>query len=474
MNTPGIGKSGRPLGLPKTGGRVKGTRNRTTSELQEKLAALNCDPIEELVKIARDPKTETGTKASIFSQLMRHTSPIPKPVDDSNQDLSIGDESALTVAEVIKLAQYVLERFGPNATPQQEKPLLKPEGKLTRQVQMRRNTMSTKRNITARSSLLKFAAALRPLLAEGLANDLAGFAKEAWRVLHPGRPLIWSWHYDLLCEYLLLVKRRALRRVIFNLPPRSAKSTLITIIYPVWTWLSEPEHDFLMVSYSLTLSTEHSIRRRNLLLSRWAQSLWTKKLQLTGGRNQAEQFVNNRGGQMIATSTGASVMGRGADTAILDDPVSADQALSAAERTRANNWIDTTLRSRLNDPAKGAIILVMQRLHQFDPTGFLLEQEPSVWTHVCIPLEAEKDESWAFPISGRVVQRKRGEILMPERFSPAVVEELRSRRMVFAGQYQQRPAPFEGYLGHIRLRGPLGYRRQGAEAVHSGRGKRAP
>jgi hypothetical protein len=83
---------------------------------------------------------------------------------------------------------------------------------------------------------------------------------------------------------------------------------------------------------------------------------------------------------------------------------------------------------------------------ELDPTGFLLEQEPDVWTHVRIPLEAEENEIWTFPISGRIVERKAGEILMPTRFPPATVEQLRSRRLVFAGQYQQRPAPVEGNL----------------------------
>src|SRR5437588_12451105 len=92
MSTSG-GRSGRPPGQAKTGGREKGTPNRDTAVLREKLVALGCDPTEELVKIARDPKTETGTKVSIYSLLMRHTSPIPKPGDDSNQDFSIGDES---------------------------------------------------------------------------------------------------------------------------------------------------------------------------------------------------------------------------------------------------------------------------------------------------------------------------------------------------------------------------------------------
>ena len=140
--------------------------------------------------------------------------------------------------------------------------------------------------------------------------------------------------------------------------------------------------------------------------------------------------MNDRRGQMIATSVGATAMGRGCDTAILDDPVSADQALSDAERTKANVSIDNTLRSRLNDPATGAIIVVMQRLHELDPTGLLLEQEPGIWTHIRIPLVAKEDENWVFPISGRVVQRKAGDVLTPERFLPATVEQLKSRRLV--------------------------------------------
>jgi len=83
-----------------------------------------------------------------------------------------------------------------------------------------------------------------------------------------------------------------------------------------------------------------------------------------------------------------------------------------------NNWFDTILRSRLNDPATGAIILVMQRVHALDPTGYLLEQEPGIWTHTRIPLEAEEDETWVFPISRRIVQRAHGDILQPVRFRP--------------------------------------------------------
>ena len=125
--------------------------------------------------------------------------------------------------------------------------------------------ITTEPNHIADSAPLQRAAALRLLLADRLAGDLASFAKKAWKVLNPTRSLIWSWHYDYLCEMLTLVKQRRLRRLIINIPPRTLKSTLVTVIYPSWVWLSEPEHNFLTASYSLDLSTEHSVTRRSLL-----------------------------------------------------------------------------------------------------------------------------------------------------------------------------------------------------------------
>ena len=95
---------------------------------------------------------------------------------------------------------------------------------------------------------LERAAALRMALAECLADDLAAFAKKSWTILQPYRKLVWSWHYDYLCEQLTLVKQRKLLRLIVNIPPRSLKSILITILFPVWVWITNPEHDFLTAS----------------------------------------------------------------------------------------------------------------------------------------------------------------------------------------------------------------------------------
>jgi predicted phage terminase large subunit-like protein len=289
-------------------------------------------------------------------------------------------------------------------------------------------------------------------------RDLACFVRLAWPILQPGRELIWSWHYDLLCEYLARVKQRAIRRLLVNVPPRTAKSTIATICFPCWIWATEPHHCFLCASYSRELSTEHSVARRNLLLSEWYQRNWGNRFQLASDQNLKTQFDNNRHGQMIATSVGGTVTGKGGDTLIVDDPLSADQAVSTVERKNANDWFEGTLRSRLNDPRQGAIVVIMQRLHELDLTGFLLQTEKDEWTQLKIPLEAEEHESWTYPISGHVYRRVPGEVLQPERFSPEYVENLKKHALTFAGQYQQRPAPLEGNIikrAHIRYYGGI-------------------
>jgi predicted phage terminase large subunit-like protein len=286
--------------------------------------------------------------------------------------------------------------------------------------------------------------------------DLATFVRKAWSILNPGAKLVWSWHYDLLCEYLELVKAREVRRLIINVPPRTAKSTIATICFPCWTWSSEPGHTFLCASYSRDLSTEHSLARRHLLASEWYQKRWGNRFNLGAGQNLKTQFDNDCRGQMIATSVGATTTGKGGDTLIVDDPISADQALSDAERKTAIDWFDGTLRTRLNNPGTGAIVVIMQRLHECDLTGFLLESEPGQWTQLKIPLEAEEEETWQFPRTPRVIVRPPGDVLQPERFTPEVVAGLKSRALIYAGQYQQRPAPLEGNIikrQHVRYYG---------------------
>jgi len=277
-----------------------------------------------------------------------------------------------------------------------------------------------------------------------LEADFTAFVRAAWHVIRPGVDLKWSWHYDLLAEYLAEVYERKILRLRVNMPPRTLKSILVTVMFPVWVWTKQATHNFATASYSGDLSTEHSVLRRRLIESDWFKGLWGDRIWLAEDQNQKTKYQNNSQAQMLATSVGGSATGLGGDTLILDDAMKPEEAPSETVRKTAHDWFDGTWSTRLNDPSTGAMIVVEQRTHELDISGALTEE--AGWTLLCLPLEAEENERWVFPKSGRVVERSIGEILQPDRFPPPVIESLKRTRLVWAGQYQQHPSPLEGNM----------------------------
>src|SRR6185312_4939743 len=268
-------------------------------------------------------------------------------------------------------------------------------------------------------------------------KNLGYFVTCAWPILEPTTELEWNWHLDLLCEQLTQVARGECRRLIVNVPPRSMKSLLCTVFYPIWRWCTAPQRRFMFVSYSEELSTEHSIFRRNVMNSHFFQSSWGHLVKFTRDQNLKTQYQNTRRGSMFATSITGSATGKGCDELIVDDPLNAKKAFSDQEREATNRNFDATFRSRLNHPATGTMLVIMQRLHDDDLTGHLLSREPGVWTHIKLPAEAEQDEQWTLPISGRVHSRAAGELLWPSRWSREVLAALKTAMgsWAYAGQY---------------------------------------
>jgi predicted phage terminase large subunit-like protein len=279
-----------------------------------------------------------------------------------------------------------------------------------------------------------------------LSTSLADFSQRAWREIEP-KSLQWNWHLDLLAEYLQLCVQRKIKRLVVCMPPRSTKSRETEIFMPAWAWQRDPSLRFVFASYSDSLSTELSIVRRNLLSSNWYQSTWPQRVQFAPDQNQKTQYENLAHGQMIATSMTGTVSGKGADILVLDDPLSPQQAFSDVERESVNRDFDSTFRSRLNDPDEGVIIVVMRRLHQMDLVGHLRESEPGVWTELVLPMVAEKNEEIVFPISGRVVKRRIGDLLQPSRFPASwVAREKSVGSYRWNSQYQQHPSPPGGAI----------------------------
>lgn len=284
--------------------------------------------------------------------------------------------------------------------------------------------------------------------------SLRDFVREGWSLLEPVSTLIWNWHLDLICDYLTLVRDGKFRTrhpelegIIFNVPPRTMKSLLISVFFPIWAWATKPSLRFMFVSYSEKLSTQHSILRRSLIESEWYKKDWGSQFSISRDQNVKSHYENSARGAMFSTGMQSTATGMGGDILIFDDPLNPEQAISQVEREAVNLRFDTTFRSRINDPATGVKIIIMQRLHELDLTGHVLARESSRWKHVSLPAIAEKDEESRHLSDGtHLAARKAGDLLWAARLPQSFLDSQRvgMGSWAFNGQYQQRPAPLDG------------------------------
>ncbi|PJI86338.1 ParB-like nuclease family protein [Yoonia maricola] len=189
------------------------------------------------------------------------------------------------------------------------------------------------------------------------------------------------------------------------------------------------------------LARKHANDCRALMRTGWYRRLFPKTL-LQKGRSAEMDFNTTAGGERLSTSVGGTLTGRGGDIIIIDDPIKPDEALSETTRRAVLSWFSNTLSSRLNDKKRGAIVLVMQRLHEEDLAGHLLEA--GGWYHLSLPAIAEVDLQ--IPVGrNQTHQFAEGSALHAERESVMQLEILR-RSMGsanFSAQYQQSPVPVE-------------------------------
>ena len=257
--------------------------------------------------------------------------------------------------------------------------------------------------------------------------SLRDFVREGWSLLEPVSTLIWNWHLDLICDYLTLIRDGKFRTlhpelegIIFNVPPRTMKSLLISVFFPIWAWATKPSLRFMFVSYSEKLSTQHSILRRSLIESEWYKKDWGGQFSISRDQNVKSHYENSSRGAMFSTGMQSTATGMGGDILIFDDPLNPEQAISQVEREAVNLRFDTTFRSRINDPATGVKIIIMQRLHELDLTGHVLARESSRWKHISLPAIAEKDEEpWQLSDGTHLAARKTGSLLWAD--SPAAI-----------------------------------------------------
>lgn len=276
-----------------------------------------------------------------------------------------------------------------------------------------------------------------------LRTDFMAFAELCFRQLNPRTKYKHGWHIELIADRLTGLEPGG--QLIINVPPRSLKSFLGSVVYPAWLLGHNPSLQIICVSYAAELSETLSRQCRDIMSSETYRRVFPKtKLD----RMAAHELTTTEGGVRIATSVDGVLTGRGADVIIVDDPLKPDEALSDVSRKRVNDWFDGTLFSRLNDKETGVIIIIMQRLHEDDLTGHLLSR--GGWQHLKLAAIAEEEESYTIRSrhGPRTVGRRAGEALHPERESLVTLDRLSKTlgEYNFAGQYQQEPAPREGGL----------------------------
>ena len=279
-----------------------------------------------------------------------------------------------------------------------------------------------------------------------LRHDFATFAGRCFPDLNPQAELAMNWHLEVIAAKLMEVRRGGIRRLIINLPPRHLKSLMASIAFPAWCLGHDPSAQILCVSYGQELADKLARDCRSIMMSPWYRQIFPTRL--AAHRHAVQEFITTRQGYRLATSTGGVLTGRGADIILIDDPSKPEEALSDALRKGANEWFSHTLYSRLNDKRSGAIIIIMQRLHEDDLVGHVLAQEP--WEVLSFPAIAEADEAHRIETiwGPQCFRRQQGEALHPYREPLETLDRIRRTigEYNFAGQYQQSPAPLGGGL----------------------------
>lgn len=262
-----------------------------------------------------------------------------------------------------------------------------------------------------------------------------------------GNKFIPAPHLEQIAEALTKVVTGETRRLIINLPPRYGKTELAVKMFVAWCLANNPAAKFIHISYADKLALDNSAEIRALVTSEWFQDLFPTAVRADS--NAKEKWFTREGGGVYATAAGGQITGFGAGSTsprkysgtgspcdgfsgaiIIDDPLKPDDALSESRRSHINDRYNNTIASRVNS-RETPIIVIMQRLHEEDMSGYLINGGSGEdWEVLKLPaLDENENPLWE-------AKHTREELLTIKRASPHV----------FSSQYQQEPTPLGGDL----------------------------
>lgn len=284
-------------------------------------------------------------------------------------------------------------------------------------------------------------------------TSLYEFTKQAWCIIEPGTTFRSSWHLETICEHLEAVTLGEIENLLINIPPGFSKSIISSVMWPAWMWIVDPSKRVMSASYGEDLAVRDAMKTKEIITSDWFQRNWPY-VQIAKGQDQKTHYVLTEAGWRLATSVGGRATGLHPDIKIVDDPHSAQQAASDAERQRALDWFTGTLATRgVSRNAK--TVVIMQRLHEQDVSGLILDRFSKEYEHLCLPMRFETNSRKPTKLGFVDPRSVEGGLLWPELFPEKTVAKLEAALGDYgtAGQLQQRPAPSGGgvlKVGHLQ------------------------
>ena len=261
-------------------------------------------------------------------------------------------------------------------------------------------------------------------------ESLAEFIRQAWHVVEPSQPYVHGWHIDFVCDHLeaitdgvTLEDGTPYNRLLINVPPGTMKSLIVNVFWPSWEWgpRNMPHLRYVCAAHKVeNLSARDSRRMRQLITSDWYKERWGDRVKLARDQNEKLNFVNSATGFRIATAI-TSLTGIRGDRVIIDDPHSVDSAASDTQRESEVTTFLEAIPSRLNNPTTSAIVVVMQRLHEEDVSGVILDKQLG-YDHIMLPMRFDPLRAAPTMLGAQDPRTEDGELLFPERFPVEVVE----------------------------------------------------
>lgn len=279
-----------------------------------------------------------------------------------------------------------------------------------------------------------------------------------------GTKFIISPHHKVICSVLDRVFSGEITRLIINIPPGYAKTELVVIQFIARGFALNPRSKFIHVSYSDTLVLKNSTAIQDIVKSEEYRAFWPD-VKLKSDSKSKHDWNTHLGGGMLAVSSAGTITGFRAGrlmdgftgALVIDDPMKPDDSFHQLIRDKVNLRFNNTYMSRPMHK-KVPIVVIMQRLHEDDTTGYLLRGGTGEkWHHLLLEVETNyplkvypKEYSHSIPIfyseeGGNGVYKLPPGPLWKEKHDTKDIEVLRnSEPYTFASQYLQRPAPLGG------------------------------